>query len=324
MTSIEQKNTQCPQFVSIVVPAMNEEGNIAELCRLCDEMFRQADFPGELVIVDDGSTDGTLAVIRQQCQKYDFVVCRSHARNRGLTAALQTGFAAARGDVYVFYPADLQFLPEDIPAMIDKIREGADLVAGWKQGDYSKQFISGIYNWLSRKIFGVKVHDMNSVKAFRAEVVRGQFLRREWHRYIVVMAADAGFVIDEVKVTLHERQWGESKFSSWRRIPIGILDMLAVKFQIDFLKKPLILFGVAAIICFFLALVVGVYALYERYVMEVGNRAYLFLVMLLAGTGVGLFILGILAEALTGMREEISAMRESLQKFTDSDSSDNS
>lgn len=243
-------------FVSVVVPAMNEEGNIEELCRLFAAMFQTAQFDGELVLINDGSTDGTLRVIKEQSARYDFITVCSHSRNRGLTAALQTGFAAARGNVYVFYPADLQFLPEDIPAMIASVKDGADVVVGWKQGKYKKSFVSSIYNALSRWIFNVKVHDLNSVKAFRAEVIERLFLRRDWHRYLVVMAHEAGYVIDEVKVTLHDRAWGDSKFTSFWRIPIGILDMLAVKFQIGFMRKPLILFGGAAAISFLLALAV--------------------------------------------------------------------
>ncbi len=306
-------------FVSVVIPAMNESGNIDELCTLFAEMFKNATFPGELVLVNDGSTDDTLAKIREQAEKHSFIRFASHSRNRGLTAALQTGFSIAKGNVYVFYPADLQFLPEDIPAMIDKIREGADVVTGWKQGKYKKKFVSSIYNLLSRLIFRVKVHDLNSVKAFRAEIVERMFLRRDWHRYLVVMAAEEGYVVDEVKVTLHPRQWGQSKFNSIWRIPIGILDMLAVKFQISFLKKPLILFGAASGVCFLIAVFVALYAFYERYVLGVGNRAYLFLIMLLAGVGLGFFILGLLAEALTGIREEISATREVLNRMANTD-----
>ncbi|MBN4076135.1 glycosyltransferase family 2 protein [Gemmatimonas aurantiaca] len=306
-------------FVSVIVPAMNEEGNIEKLCELFAEMFSKADFPGELVLINDGSTDKTLEKIRQAVAKYDFIVCHSHLRNRGLTAALQTGFSAARGDVYVFYPADLQFLPDDIPAMIQKIRDGADIVTGWKQGNYRKKFVSNVYNWLSRAIFGTKVHDLNSVKAFRAEILTRLFLRSGWHRYLVVMAEQAGYVVDEVKVTLYEREWGDSKFNSLWRIPIGVLDMIAVKFQIDFMKKPLILFGGLGGSCFLFSFLVGVYAVYERYLGVGGDRALLFLVMLLAGLGLGFFILGMLAEALTGVREEVSSMRETLLEIREED-----
>jgi len=118
-------------FVSTVVPAMNEEGNIEEFCHLYSEMLKNAPFEGELIYIDDGSTDNTLQKIKEAAQKYDFIRYASHQHNRGLTEALQTGFAIARGDVFVFYPADLQFLPEDIPALIKPITEGADMSAGW-------------------------------------------------------------------------------------------------------------------------------------------------------------------------------------------------
>ena len=110
-------------FVSTVVPALNEEGNIDELCRLYGEMLRTAPFKGELVLVDDGSTDGTLEKIRENARRYEFVRFASHQRNRGLTEALQTGFATARGDVFIFYPADLQYLPEDIPTVLSTAAE---------------------------------------------------------------------------------------------------------------------------------------------------------------------------------------------------------
>ena len=112
-------------FVSTIVPAMNEQGNIDEFCDLFAEMLREAPFDGELVYVDDGSTDGTLDRIKENARKYNFIRFASHQHNRGLTAALQTGFSLARGDVFVFYPADLQFLPEDIPALVKPIAEGA-------------------------------------------------------------------------------------------------------------------------------------------------------------------------------------------------------
>ncbi len=194
--------------MSTIVPALNEEGNIDELCRQYDEMLKTAPFKGELVFVDDGSTDGTLEKIKQAAQKYVFVKFASHQRNRGLTEALQSGFAIASGDVYVFYPADLQYRPEDIPKLVEPIAEGADLSTGWKQGRYKKWFVSGIYNWISRKIFSLKVHDLNAVKAFRKEVVRHIFLRRDWHRYLVVLAANEGFRVEEVPVTLYERTVG--------------------------------------------------------------------------------------------------------------------
>nr|MBN2278573.1 glycosyltransferase family 2 protein [candidate division Zixibacteria bacterium] len=300
-------------LVSVIIPACNEEGNIPEFCRLFGEMVKKSDYRFELVLVDDGSTDGTYNEIKEAAGRYDFIVCRRHHHNQGLTEALQTGFGAASGNIYVFYPADLQYLPEDIPALVAPIIEkDIDLVAGWKQGKYQKRFVSSVYNYLSRKIFGLKVHDLNSVKAFKAEVVRNMFLRRDWHRYLIVLAADQGYKIDEVKMPLYDRRWGKSKFSGLFRIAVGVLDMLAVKTQLSLLKKPLLFFGMIGFIFFGLGTLVGLYALYLRFVEEQGFRPMLYLVLLLIGLGSALFILGFLAESLAAMKEELSAVRRKL------------
>ena len=295
--------------VSTIVPALDEEGNIDELCRQFSEMAEKAPFEAELVIIDDGSHDQTLAKIKENADRYGFVTYASHQNNRGLTEALQTGFSIAKGNVYVFYPADLQYLPEDIPKLIEPIANGADICTGWKQGKYNKRLVSKVYNWFSRMIFNLKVHDLNSVKAFRREVVENVFLRRDWHRYLVVLGANEGYRVDEVKIPLYERAWGESKFSFWR-IPVGVLDMLAVKFQLTFLRKPLLFFGVTGVGFFGLGILVGLIAVYLRYIEGIGLRPLLYLVILLIGVGMGFFLMGFLAEGLTAVREEISDLRK--------------
>jgi len=303
-------------IVSTIVPAMNEEGNIEEFCRLYSEMLKTAPFEGELVYINDGSTDNTLEKIKEAADKYDFIRFASHQRNRGLTDALQSGFAIARGEVFVFYPADLQFLPEDIPALVKPIAEGADMSAGWKQGKYKKKFVSSIYNYLSRKIFGLKVHDLNSCKAFRRGVVERIYLRKDWHRYLVVLAASEGYTIDEVKIPLYDRSWGESKFQSIWRIPVGVLDMLAVQFQVRFLKKPLMFFGSLGSIFFIIGFVVGLWAIYLKYWQNETQLPLLYLVVLLAGLGFGLFLMGFMAEGQTAIKEEVSDMRLKLIDLT--------
>ena len=303
-------------MVSVVVPAMNEEGNIDEFCRLFAEMRQTAKFDVELVYVDDGSTDGTREKIVENSRKYDFVRLAVHHRNRGLTESLQTGFSIARGDVFVFYPADLQYLPDDIPRLIAPIADGADITTGWKQGKYNKQFVSKVYNSFSRAIFGLKVHDLNSVKAFRREVIENIFLRKDWHRYLVPLAANEGYRVEEEKVQLYPRKWGKTKFSIWR-IPVGVLDMLAVKFQITFARKPLLYFGVTGSILMILGLLVGLYAVYERYVLGHGERPLLYLVILLAGLGLGLFILGFMSESQAAMKEELGDLRKKTQGILD-------
>ncbi|UCE25479.1 MAG: glycosyltransferase family 2 protein [Candidatus Zixiibacteriota bacterium] len=303
-------------FVSTIIPALNEEGNIDEICQQYDEMAKTAPFESELVFVDDGSTDGTLDKIKQAAERYSFVKYASHQRNRGLTEALQTGFSVARGEVYVFYPADLQYRPEDIPRLIEPIAEGADLSTGWKQGRYKKWFVSGIYNWISRKIFSLKVHDLNAVKAFRKEVVQHIFLRRDWHRYLVVLAVNEGFRVEEVPISLYERHWGATKFSIWR-IPIGVLDMVAVKFQITFLKKPLLFFGLIGSTCFAAGFLVGLWAIYLKYWLGETQLPLLYLVILLVGLGFGLFLMGFMAEGQTAIKEEVGDLRRKLRQLVE-------
>ncbi|SYZ73966.1 conserved hypothetical protein [Candidatus Zixiibacteriota bacterium] len=301
-------------LISVIVPAFNEEGNVGEFCRLFGEMTGRSNLRFELVLIDDGSSDGTYEKIIEASKIYPFIKYRRHPYNLGLTEALQTGFAAAEGEIYVFYPADLQYLPEDIPTLVEPIFHGADLVTGWKQGKYKKRFVSTVYNYLSRKIFNLKVHDLNAVKAFKADVLKNIFLRRDWHRYLVVLAADKGHHIAEVKIPLYERKWGKSKFSIWR-IPIGVLDMLAVKAQLSLLKKPLLFFGLFGSVSLLLGGLVGLIALYLRFVQYEGFRPLLYLVMLLVGVGLALFILGFLAEGLAAVREELAAMRKKLDKI---------
>jgi len=292
--------------VSIIVPAYNEEKNIPLLAEKFSQMFNQSKIKGEVILVDDGSTDGTLEEAKECGGRYDFLRVTSHRTNQGLTAALSTGFSQARGSIFVFYPADLQYDPADIPRMVDKINEGKDIVTGWKQGRYgTKRFVSVIYNWLSRKLFKVKVHDLNSVKAFKREVVEDIPLRRDWHRYMVVLAADRGFKVGEVKVNLYPRRFGKSKFGGFWRIPIGVLDLISVKFQISFMKKPMLLFGSIGLILFLLGLISGAVALYMRLVLGQGFRPLLYLVILLVLSGLTFFVLGFLAEAIVGVREKV-------------------
>lgn len=301
--------------VSVVVPAYNEEGNLPLLAEKFAAMFAGADFNGEVIIVDDGSTDQTYAVALECRQRYPFWKVERHRSNRGLTAALETGFAAARGEIFVFYPADLQYLPEDIPPMIQRIHEGFDVVTGWKQGSYgARRFVSTVYNMFSRMLFPVGVHDLNSVKAFRREVVENLTFRRDWHRYMVVMAAEAGYRIGEVKVQLYPRHSGASKFSGISRIPIGVLDLLAVKFQLSFMKKPLLFFGSLGLIMMVLAGLVGAVTIYLRLIMEQGYRPLLTLVMLLATSGILFFAMGFLGELLINLKEDISSLKSRLDR----------
>ncbi len=296
--------------VSVVVPAYNEVENINPLMEEFSQMFSESRIRGEVILVDDGSTDGTYLKARECRQKYYFLRVISHRRNLGIMQALMTGFSRARGRIFVFWPADLQYLPRDIPKLVERIDSGYDVVCGWKQGSYGlKRLVSFFYNLLSRMVFRIKVHDLNSVKAFRREVVDDVPMRKDWHRYMVVMAADKGYKVGEVKVNVYPRKFGQSKFGFWR-IPVGFLDLLSVKFQLSFMKKPLLLFGSVGLVLIFLGIVTGGVTVYLRIAKSEGFRPLLYLVILLVLSGISLFVLGFLAEVIAGLREEIRGLKK--------------
>jgi len=294
--------------VSIIVPAYDEKENVEPLLKQFDEVLRKFN-DWEVVYVDDGSTDGTGKIARQAMARYHWLKVISHNRNKGLTAALETGFGSARGSVFVFYPADLQYHPQDIPRMIDRIDRGADLVTGWKQGKYKKKFVSLVYNRICRILFGIKVHDLNSVKAFKKEILDNITMRRDWHRYMVVFASENNLRIDEVKVTLYPRTFGKSKFGAGRILG-GVLDLFSVKFQISFMKSPLRFFGTWGFLVGGAGFIVGLIAVYLRFFTTHGSRTFLYLVILLVLSGLGLFALGFLAEVMVGLRDEINALKK--------------
>jgi hypothetical protein len=236
----------------------------------------------------------------------------THRRQRGIADALRSAGEAARGDIFVFYPADLQYLPEDIPALVRPILEGrADIVTGTKQGRYEKRFVSGIYNGLCRWLFGVRVTDLNSVKAYRRQVADGVPMRPDWHRFMVVIAAADGYRLLSHPVPLYPRQAGVSKFN-WRRIPVGVFDLLSVWFLLRFGRKPMLFFGVAGAVLFLIGLVVGIAALILRFGFNIGFRPFLNLVETMVISGIALFGFGFVGELIAGMREE---QRELLRRM---------
>jgi glycosyltransferase involved in cell wall biosynthesis len=308
------RNSNENVHVSVVVPACNEAENVVPLMEEFSQMLSESRIKAEVILVDDGSTDGTYLKAKECQGKYGFLRVVSHRRNLGLTQALMTGFSRARGRIFVFWPADLQYLPRDIPKLVERIDGGYDVVCGWKQGSYGlKRLVSFFYNLLSRVVFRIRVHDLNSVKAFRREVVDDVPMRKDWHRYMVVMAAHKGYKVGEVKVHVYPRRFGESKFGFWR-IPIGFLDLLSVKFQLSFMKKPLILFGFLGLILMLLGVLTGGVAVYLRIAKHEGLRPLLYLVILLVLSGISFFVLGFLAEAMAGIREEIENLRVRLAR----------
>jgi glycosyltransferase involved in cell wall biosynthesis len=304
-----------PPDVSVLVPAKDEAENLAEFVRLTREAMLPLPYAVELVIVNDGSHDGSAHLLEELTAKHPFVKVVTHRTQRGIADALKSGADAARGRVLVYYPADLQYLPADIPSLVGPILNGdADVVTGTKQGQYNKRFVSGIYNALCRWLFGVRVKDLNSVKAYRREIMDVVPMRPDWHRFMVVIAAFQGFRLAEQPVPVHPRRAGSSKFGVGR-IPVGVLDLMSVWFQLRFGRKPMLFFGVFGAILFLIGLLVGAVALYLRFgPPHVGFRPLLDLIMVLVISGVVLFGFGFVGEMLAGLREEMRLLERDLQR----------
>jgi glycosyltransferase involved in cell wall biosynthesis len=297
--------------VSVLVPAKDEAANLPLFLEQAAAAFRTADATFEVIVVDDGSTDDTWAVLGALVDQYPFVRRVRHRRQRGIADALRTGYLQARGDVLVFYPADLQYKPEDIPRLVAPILAGeSDMVTGYKQGKYEKAFVSRVYNRLSRLLFEIPVRDLNSVKAYRREIMEQLPVRPDWHRYMIVIAAAQGFTVTEIPVPLYPRHAGRSKFGK-SRIVVGTLDMLSVWFELRFGRKPLMLFGTLGSLLFLLGVLTGIVALLMRFVIPPyqGFRPLLNLIEVCLILGFLSFATGLLGEQIAGIRAELREMR---------------
>ena len=270
----------------------------------------------EVVVIDDGSEDDTWPVLQELARRYEFLQLARHRSRRGIADALRTGYLNARGRVLVFYPADLQFKPEDIPRLVAPILEDeADMVTGFKEGKYDKRLVSGVYNRLSRALFNVKVKDLNSVKAYRREVMEGQPVRPDWHRYMVVIAAAQGFKVAEVPVPLYPRHAGHSKFATWHRIPVGVLDMLSVWFELRFGQKPLLLFGMLGLAMLVVGTLAGLVALGRLWIYNAGQRWVWTIIQTCLILGGVFWASGMLGEQIAGQRAEMREIRRELDEL---------
>ncbi|HTA72784.1 MAG TPA: glycosyltransferase family 2 protein [Gemmatimonadaceae bacterium] len=297
--------------VSVLVPAKDEAANLPLFLEEAAAAFQTADATFEVIVIDDGSTDETWAVLGRLVDQYPFVRRVRHRRQRGIADALRTGYLQARGDVLVFYPADLQYKPEDIPRLVAPILAGeSDMVTGYKQGKYEKAFVSRVYNRLSRLLFEIPVRDLNSVKAYRREIMEQLPVRPDWHRYMIVIAAAQGFTVTEIPVPLYPRHAGHSKFGK-SRIVVGTLDMLSVWFELRFGRKPLMLFGTLGSFLFLLGVLTGIVALLMRFVIPPyqGFRPLLNLIEVCLILGFLSFATGLLGEQIAGIRAELREMR---------------
>src|ERR1700716_1615212 len=302
--------------VSILVPAKDEAENLPLFMELAQEALGSAPQRYEVIVIDDGSVDDTWAVLQRLTAQYPFLKAVRHGVRRGIADALRTGYLHSRGGVLVFYPADLQYKPEDIPRLVAPILAGeSDIVTGYKEGKDEKGFVSGIFNRMSRSLFKVTVRDLNSVKAYRREVMDTLPNRPDWHRYMVVMAAASGFTVSEVPVPLYPRHAGQSKFGIGR-IPVGLLDMLAVWFELRFARKPLLLFGMLGAALFVLGVVVGIIAILWRVIGGVGFRPLINLVETCLTVGSVFFATGLMGELIAAQRAELSQLAARIEDLS--------
>jgi glycosyltransferase involved in cell wall biosynthesis len=305
---------------TVIVPAFNEAPVMPDLVRELREAFTRHDLEGDVVLVDDGSTDGTAEAAEKAAAGWSRFRVLRHKRNLGKTEAIMTGAEASNGAHLVLLDADLQHSPDEIPRFIDKLDEGWDIVTGRKVGSYEKQSVSLLYNRLSRRIFDVPVSDLNSMKAFRRSVLDGLMLRHDWHRFFVVLAHARGASVTEIDIELHPRRAGQSKYQGPFRILVGLVDLITVWFLLLFSRKPLLLFGGSGLALATLGVLVALVTVYlrfvhpllgfEPYVPPMGYRPLLYLVMLLETLGFLLVGFGLVSEQVAEVRDELEAIRK--------------
>ena len=299
--------------ISVIVPAFNERESLPELVSWIERVMDANGFSREIIIVDDGSTDGTWRAVEELSAANPKVHGICFRRNYGKSAALYCGFEKAQGDVVFTMDADLQDSPDEIPEMYRMIKEeGYDLVSGWKQNrqdnKITKNLPSKLYNATARKVTGINLHDMNcGLKAYRRDVIKDIEVYGEMHRYIPYLAKNAGYTkIGEKKVHHQKRKYGKSKFGVERFVN-GFLDLQSLWFLSKFGKKPMHFFGTSGIIMFLAGFVITIWIIIEKLVRQaeglkfraVTDQPGFYLALLAVILGVILFLAGLLGEMIS-------------------------
>ncbi|MBN2596593.1 MAG: glycosyltransferase family 2 protein [Marinifilaceae bacterium] len=303
--------------ISVVVPLYNEEESLPELLAWIDRVMQANSFSYEVVLVDDGSNDTSWTVIEDLQTKYSSVKGIKFRRNYGKSAALFSGFEIVKGDVVITMDADLQDSPDEIPELYRMIKEeDFDLVSGWKQKRYdpiSKTIPSKFFNRTARAMSGIKLHDFNcGLKAYKKKVVKSVEVYGEMHRYIPILAKEAGFVKITEKVVQHqERKYGVTKFGLSRFIN-GFLDLLSISFISKFGKKPMHFFGLLGTLMFLVGFFASAWIGFQKlYSMSLGIMAhrvtdspYFFIALTTMIIGTQLFLTGFVAELVSRSSSE--------------------
>lgn len=293
--------------ISVVIPLFNEEESLPELCSWITRVMQANHFSYEVILIDDGSTDGSWEFIEKKSAADPCFKGISFQRNYGKSAALNEGFRAAQGDIVITMDADLQDSPDEIPALYQMVKgEGHDLVSGWKKVRHdplSKTIPSRFFNWFTSKVSRIKLHDFNcGLKAYNKNVVKSIEVYGEMHRYIPLIAKWAGFKkIGEKIVQHHPRKYGTSKFGVGRLITGG-LDLASIMFVGKYSKRPMHFFGTLGIIVFFIGFLIWIYLGVAKFFFQVyrmTERPIFYLAIVAIIVGSQFFLTGFIAELIS-------------------------
>ena len=299
--------------ISVIVPLYNETESLPELAAWIRRVMEANGYSYEILMVDDGSTDGSWDTVLSLSKENPAIHGISFRRNYGKSAALYEGFAAVQGDVVITMDADLQDSPDEIPELYRMIKEdGYDVVSGWKQhrqdNKLTKNLPSKLYNWTARKVTGIKLHDMNcGLKAYKNEVVKSIEVYGEMHRYIPYLAKNAGYgKIGEKPVHHQKRKYGVSKFGLERFVN-GFLDLMSLWFLSKFGKKPMHFFGTTGILMFLIGFVMTIWIIAAKLVHQaqglhyraVTDQPLFYLALLAVVLGAMFFLAGFLGEMVS-------------------------
>jgi len=293
--------------LSVVVPVFNENESIPELYEKIKQVASREKLTWELIFVDDGSIDGTDRVILELTKKDAKVKLIQFRKNYGKAAALSAGFKKVCGQYVITMDGDLQDDPEEIPNLIAKLKEGYDLVSGWKKkrkDPITKTWPSKVYNLFTSIFSGIRLHDFNcGLKAYRLDVIQTMTVYGEMHRYLPVIAFQNGFRVTEIPVKHHPRKHGESKFGAERMLR-GAFDLMTITFLMRYKKSPLHFFGSYGLLFSVSGLIILVILAVQKlaYGQHLSNRPLLFLGVLLVIVGIQFISLGLIGEMITESR----------------------
>ena len=302
---IESMPTAAPApELSLFLPVLNEEDNLRPMHAKISEALQSLGKTPEVIYVDDGSTDQSLAILKELAATDSRVRVVSLRRNYGQTAAMSAGIDAAKGEILIPMDADLQNDPKDIAGLLEKLNEGYDVVSGWRKNRKDKLIMRKIPSWIANsvisKIGGVPLHDYGcSLKAYRRDVIQDVKLYGEMHRFIPIYASWAGGRVTEIPVDHHARTMGKSKYGISRTIKV-IFDLMTIKFMASYQTKPIYVFGTFGFLAFLLSIIAGVWALFLK-IFE-GTSFILtplpIITVVMLAISVQFFLMGLLAELL--------------------------